>query len=187
MPAGAAGAGRSGPGVEDRAVHRGPAGHLRPAYQREHEQLPDLLRHPGPGQLPESGRHVGDPGLHLQPHPEERCQEAVHLCVHRRVLSAPYGRTQLRVPVHSVEAGSEILCLLHGHHTGCGRYAPEPSGPDHAGQLRTAGPVQPVRLCSEHPVTPVEHNPGDNPLYPLVTTKTEKDVAGQNAPAQAEG
>ena len=59
-----------------------------------------------------------------------------------------------------MEAGPEILRLLHGHHPGCGRYAPEPPGPDHAGQLRAAGPVQSVGLCPEHPVPSAEHHPG---------------------------
>ena len=125
VPAGAAGAGRPGPGLEDRAVHRGPAGHLRSAHQREHQQLPDLLRHPGPGQLPQGGGHVGDSGLHLQPHPEERGEKAVHLCVHRRVLSAAYGRTQLRAgqlraagPVQSVRLRPEHAVAPVEHHPG---------------------------------------------------------------------
>ena len=42
-------------------------------------------------------------------------------------------------------------------------------------------------LCGGNIIPFVNRIPTDNPLYPLVTTKTEKDVAGQNAPAQAEG
>ena len=42
-------------------------------------------------------------------------------------------------------------------------------------------------LCGGNIIPFVNRIPTDNPLYPLVTTKTEKDVVGQNASAQAEG
>ncbi len=42
-------------------------------------------------------------------------------------------------------------------------------------------------LCGGNIIPFVNRIPSDNPLYPLVTTKTEKDVIGRDAAAQAEG
>ena len=42
-------------------------------------------------------------------------------------------------------------------------------------------------LCGGNIIPFVNRIPTDNPLYPLVTTKTEKDVIGREAAAQAEG
>ena len=42
-------------------------------------------------------------------------------------------------------------------------------------------------LCGGNIIPFVNRIPSDNPLYPLVTTKTEKDVVGREAATQAEG
>jgi len=42
-------------------------------------------------------------------------------------------------------------------------------------------------LCGGNIIPFVNRIPTDNPLYPLVTTKTEKDVAGQETSVQSEG
>ena len=65
-----------------------------------------------------------------------------HMDLHRRDLPAVPARVQRKLPVHALEAGAEIWCLLYGHYTECGRPAPKPHSENHVGEFRISGDAE---------------------------------------------